>query len=376
MLPSPSTSPRNFAKNFSISSLDLQIESVLDLSSKITLLLERLPLLDTVNETKPRRESKSLLVRIRRDKKRRRRPSQSVSFVFISKKMWRREFWSFVLLCGHVSMSISMEIVVFSHGEEGYHCVRIPSLFRTRRGTLLAFGEGRIGNCNDNTQINIVYKRSLDEGKTWPPLMILHRGNSSTDDETSYVGNFAPVQLNYRERILVPFCRNNRFLLQSYSDDDGLTFFPPESILNVTKPEWTWVALGPPVGLLLQSNRILIPGDYSTDSVANGGSFSSGFVMLNDFNGSSDRWYRGGEYSLQQFYPNEGQAVELLPSSNTIFISDDQGEHWTFVQSICPGSSGYSSMTFLNNRSIGILYEKGAFFNAPATLAFTLLQFD
>ena len=42
----------------------------------------------------------------------------------------------------------------------------------------------------------------------------------------------------------------------------GLTFSPPEVIHNITKPDWKWIALGPPGGILLQSNRIVIPGDF------------------------------------------------------------------------------------------------------------------
>ncbi|CAF1096092.1 unnamed protein product [Adineta steineri] len=215
--------------------------------------------------------------------------------------------------------------------------------------------------------------------------------------------------------------------MQTYSDDDGLTFSQPQIILNVTKPNWKWVALGPPGGLLLQSNRILIPGDYSTNSNVISGSSSTGFVMLNDFNGQIDKWYLGGEINLHNYYPNEGQAVELLPNTNSIFInsrsyttkrigaysnnggitfnkvkvlntlvqplhgceglaeisitrtnlslyiSHDNGEHWTYIKTICPGSSGYSSMTILNDQSIGLLYEKGSIMGGPASLTFTII---
>jgi Neuraminidase (sialidase) len=35
------------------------------------------------------------------------------------------------------------------------------------RGTLLAFDEVRMYTCADNTAKDIVYKRSVDNGKTW-----------------------------------------------------------------------------------------------------------------------------------------------------------------------------------------------------------------
>ncbi len=34
-------------------------------------------------------------------------------------------------------------ITVFSQGEGGYYCHKIPYLYRTNQGTLLAFAEGR-----------------------------------------------------------------------------------------------------------------------------------------------------------------------------------------------------------------------------------------
>jgi sialidase-1 len=120
--------------------------------------------------------------------------------------------------------------------------------------------------CADNTAKDIVYKRSVDNGKTWSDLQILCRGNVTNNGYNS-VRNFAPVQLNYNRRILIPFCKNNLILMQTYSDDDGLTFSPPEIIPNVIKPEWQAFAIGPPSGLLLQSNRILIPAHYALNTI-------------------------------------------------------------------------------------------------------------
>ena len=195
-------------------------------------------------------------------------------------------------------------------------------------------------------------------------------------------------------------------------------------ITNVTKFDWKRVRLGPPNGLLLQSNRLLIPGDYSTNT----GPFSSGFVTLNDDSGEVDSWYLGGEYSMENYFVNEAQAVELLPNTNTIFInarsnttvrigayshdggltfyqvnvlntlvepmggcegstiyhskshqlfytglagtssvrtnlslytSEDNGQKWTCMKTIWKGPSAYSSLTIMNDESIGVLYEGG-----------------
>jgi sialidase-1 len=323
-----------------------------------------------------------------------------------------------------INLSFENDSIVFTRGENGYFCIKIPSILTTARGTLLAFGEARMFSCSDYTQTDIVYKRSVDNGQTWSNLQVLYRGNASNENYTR-VGNIAPVQLKYNQRILIPFCKNNLIIMQTYSDDDGLTFSPPQIIPNVTKSDWKWVGLGPPGGLLLQSNRILIPAYYSIHTNDNG-LFSTGYVMLNDFNGQIDKWYLGGEFHLETYFPNECQAVELLPNNNSIFInarslgtkrigayssdggrtfnkiktlntlvqpltgcqgstiyhqntqqlfytglgetsfirshlslyiSKDQGENWTFMKTIYPGSTSYSSLTVLNDQSIGLLYE-------------------
>jgi sialidase-1 len=219
-----------------------------------------------------------------------------------------------------MNLSFGNDSIVFTRGESGYFCIKIPSILTTSNGTLLAFGEARMYSCGDSTQTDIVYKRSIDNGQTWSNLQVLYRANSSNGNNYTRVGNIAPVQLKYNQRILIPFCKNNLIVMQTYSDDDGLTFSPPQVIPNVTKSDWKWVGLGPPGGLLLQSNRILIPAYYSIHTNDNG-LFSTGYVMLNDDNGQIDKWYLGGKFHLETYFPNECQAVELLPNNNSIFIN-------------------------------------------------------
>ena len=48
---------------------------------------------------------------------------------------------------------------VFINGQDGYAAFRIPSLITTKRGTLLAFAEGR-ASLRDHAENDIVHKRS------------------------------------------------------------------------------------------------------------------------------------------------------------------------------------------------------------------------
>src|SRR5688572_21099217 len=51
-----------------------------------------------------------------------------------------------------------------------YHSFRIPSLVRTKANSLLAFVEGRASNNRDWGNINLLYKRSTNNGATWSGL--------------------------------------------------------------------------------------------------------------------------------------------------------------------------------------------------------------
>lgn len=252
------------------------------------------------------------------------------------------------------------ESVVFSRGEGGYYCIKIPSILTTSRGTLLAFGEARMYSCSDYTQTDLVYKRSTDAGRTWSSMRILYKADNNSSNFTR-VGNIAPVQLKTsNQRILAPFCRDNLIVMQTYSDDDGVTFSTPQVVPNVTRPDWKWVGLGPPAGLLLQSNRILIPAYYSTRPNDNG-LLSTGYVMLNDHDGRVDKWYLGGEFRDEFYFPNECQAVEL--KNNSVLInarsldtkrvsaySDDGGVSFrrveTFATLVQPITGCQGSMVF------------------------------
>src|SRR5215813_15485345 len=79
---------------------------------------------------------------------------------------------------------------VFVSGKEGYHTFRIPSLLVTPKGTLLAFCEGRKTGREDHGDIDLMLKRSLDGGKTWGPLTLVHEEGGTAKIT---IGNPCPV---------------------------------------------------------------------------------------------------------------------------------------------------------------------------------------
>ena len=86
------------------------------------------------------------------------------------------------------AQSFSQErIHVFISGNDGYKSYRIPAIISLPNGHLLAFCEGRVSGAGDFGHVNIVMKRSTDEGKTWGNLqLIAENGNLQA-------GNAAPV---------------------------------------------------------------------------------------------------------------------------------------------------------------------------------------
>lgn len=81
----------------------------------------------------------------------------------------------------------AQETIVFEGGKEGHAIYRIPAIISLTNGELMAFAEGRVHGTDDFGDINLVMKRSMDQGKTWSSLKIL------VDYDSLQAGNPAPV---------------------------------------------------------------------------------------------------------------------------------------------------------------------------------------
>lgn len=160
---------------------------------------------------------------------------------------------------------------LFISGEGGYHTYRIPALLTTGSGTLLAFCEGRKHGPGDAGYIDLLLRRSFDNGVTWGPVQLV------ASDPPHTVGNPAPVFDRETGIIWLLFCRNNgdggeekitagkapRTVWVTHSSDEGATWATPQEITGAVKrANWTWYATGPVHGIQLRSGRLLIPCDH------------------------------------------------------------------------------------------------------------------
>ena len=93
-----------------------------------------------------------------------------------------------IAICTFLNIySQSNAVPVFVSGKEGYKSFRIPAIIRLQNKSLLAFCEGRVHGAADFGDVDIVMKKSIDNGKTWSPL------EKIVDADSLQAGNCAPV---------------------------------------------------------------------------------------------------------------------------------------------------------------------------------------
>jgi sialidase-1 len=237
-------------------------------------------------------------------------------------------------------------VSVFRAGQNGYHTYRIPVIVRAKSGDLLAFAEGRKNSGADHGDIDIVMKRSSDEGKTWGPLQLVQ--DEDTDPKAKvWIGNPTPVvdqtDPEHPGRICLAFTRSNAKMFVTSSDDNGKTWAKRRDISAETvKPAWDWCAAGPVHGIQLErgphAGRIVIPCDHQIKSSGSWGVH----LVYSDDHGTT--WKLGAvdtHAADDPLHPNECVAVELAdgrvyvnarehngsdPATRTIAYSSDGGE--------------------------------------------------
>ncbi|MEV4628107.1 sialidase family protein [Micromonospora sp. NPDC049523] len=163
-----------------------------------------------------------------------------------------------------------------------YHSFRIPSLVRTRANTLLAFAEGRASDNRDWGNINLVYKRSTDNGGTWSGLReVVGAGQGTWGNPTAVVDqsngkiwlfmswNPAGYSQNGDDGTTRITAWDHRKVYVSSSTDDGVSWSDPADLTATLKPRtfgngatWAWDAIGPGVGIQTTGGRLVVPALY------------------------------------------------------------------------------------------------------------------
>ncbi|MGX5816925.1 sialidase family protein [Chitinophaga lutea] len=165
--------------------------------------------------------------------------------------------------------------VIFNGGNESiYHSFRIPSIVRTNNGTLVAICEGRRWSPSDWGDINVVFKRSTNNGTSWSALgEVVGAGAGTWGNPTAVYDRLQGpngriwlfMSWNAADKTAWSDIQawGDRKVYSSYSDDHGATWSTPQDRTAQLLPEgYTWDAMGPGVGIQTNVNtpgRLIIP---------------------------------------------------------------------------------------------------------------------
>lgn len=326
---------------------------------------------------------------------------------------------------------------IFISGTEDTHTFRIPALITAANGDLLASVDARRKGSGDLIwvkDIDIVFKRSTDNGKTWGPMeTIIDYGDESVgkpasdpsfilDRETGEIFCF----YNFMDQIKAP--KEFRLHVQS-SKDHGKTWSEPRDITDdITKPEWkmdfkfitsgrgiqrrngdllhtlvnlkngmhlfgskdhgkTWSFIDTPIKPADESKVIELADEtLMVNTRINGRGFrgvhrSSDEGKSWDFEIDPTQVDPGCNGSIIRYTSIAGGYEKnrlLLCHANSssgrknlvVKISYDEGRTWSKGKVIDPGPAAYSSLTICKDGTIGVLYEPG--YQAVRFARFTL----
>lgn len=305
---------------------------------------------------------------------------------------------------------------------ESVKCYRIPAIVTAPNGDVIAAIDERVPNCGDlkwSKDINIIVRRSSDNGKTW--------------SEIESVVDFSYGKSASDPSMIVDSVTNEIFLFYNYMDldkeidvyylhvvkstDNGKNWSEPIDITSqIAKPEWhkdfkfitsgrgiqtkdgkllhtmvnlnsglhvfgsddhgkNWYFIDTPIQPADESKIIeLVDGTLMINARVNG----KGLRYVHTSKDQGKTWETkaapelidpGCNASIIRYTSVEnGDDKNRLLFSNakmekgrknmTVRISYDEGKTWSEGKTIYAGPSAYSSLTILKNGDIGLFFEQ------------------
>ncbi|MGC8865919.1 MAG: sialidase family protein [Bacteroidales bacterium] len=323
-----------------------------------------------------------------------------------------------ILINGPTSAQDSAEILLFSSGDDGSSCYRIPALCEAPDGSLLAVADQRNPSCGDllyNPNINLVLRKSTDQGLSWSPMRVIvdfPEGISASDPSFVVDKREGKVFLlfNYMDHNHPPRLFHHMVM---ESSDNGETWSEPVNITEEIcspsmKSYFRFITSGRGIqtrdGTLLHTLVTLEEGVFVIGSKDHGKTWfrlpapiksadESQIVEAEDGTWMVSARLNGKGYRMTYQSNDQGQSWKPIedtlhadPGCNAAFIrlnkkdqeifllthihhpSERKGltlcysangcQTWSEVKVIETGSAAYSSVVELPDNKIGVLYEK------------------
>lgn len=233
--------------------------------------------------------------------------------------------------------------------QENYHTFRIPGMVLAADGSLLTFAEGRRGDGSDprrddNAPMDMVMRRSTDNGETWADLLVIDSGFQPNDIKVDFA-NPTPTLDKITGKIVLLYGQapdigtslgdisrnpdstdNNRVVWVKSSADNGLTWSARTQILYPNIPNdtpdglyWRQAQPGPGSGIQLQyqdsnpslNGRLVIPAKRSGSTTPANSAIVNPFAYYSDDHGAT--WNVGNVTEGPS--GNEDEVVELNDGS-------------------------------------------------------------
>lgn len=188
-------------------------------------------------------------------------------------------------------MRIINKSIVYESGKHGYAGYRIPSIVKAADDSLFSFCEGRRNDLGDSGYIDIIVKKSLDNGLSWSKHKRVVGDGKNTfgncccvvDKDTTIIHMVCNFNYACDDETMIINGEASRKAYYLCSDDNGDTWSKPRDITTqVSNDDWGWLAFGPCHGIQTNSGRIVFPSNHTNEKKADKREYYSHAVFSDD----------------------------------------------------------------------------------------------
>lgn len=252
---------------------------------------------------------------------------------------------------------------LFTVGENpAFKVYHIPGIVVTAKGSVLAWCEARRDG-GDWDDIQILLRRSIDDGKTWSPAQSIVNvpGPKKKNIFALQLKHTDPSTVTYNNPVLIAdrdgtvhmlFCLEYERCFYQRSTDDGLSWSTPTEItaaFDAFKKHYDWkvLATGPNHSIQLKTGRLVVPVWLSTGEGGNAHRPSVTSTIYSDDRGQT---WQAGDVAVpctdEWINPNETVAIELNDGRVMLNVRSESKAHRRLITTSPDGATNWSTPRF------------------------------